>query len=185
MNEQTKPQMMLTDAPESLSKTAMCEFLTEKGAKGIMDATAISQVLGTITPRTIRYYTANGELKPLNPTERWYIYTKESLADFLLKHPKFAMMKQEGWTVDENTVPLIKDAITNCGWNGLKKYMEEDDIVGDVICKLMSSRRSTACSIKTAICRILNDIWRKLKRDPMIKAVPFDENQSNKQGEQE
>lgn len=183
MNEK-QPQVKLTDAPDVLTKQAMIDFLTEKGAKGIMDAQAMSQILGTITPRTIRYYTARGDLKPLNPTERWYIYTKESLADFLLKHPKFAMQKQESWTIDENTVPLIKDAITNCGWNGLRKYMDEDDIVGDVICKLMNSRKSTQCSLKTAICRILNDIWRKLKRSPVIRTVPPDEAKYNN-GEQQ
>ena len=177
MEEDKKPK--LTDAPENLAKNSIMEYLTELGMKGIVDAYAIAALLGKLTVRTVRYYTNKGELKPINNADRWKVYTKDAVADFLLLHPKFAMQRMATWEIDENTPSVIKDAIHNGGWNGLRKYIPEEDLVMEVIAKLTQSRKTPTgdnCSMRTIICRALNDIWKKVKRDPMFRAQQLNEN---------
>lgn len=178
-DQKTTQTPKVTDAPETPAKKSVMEYLTEIGMKGMLDAFAISTLLGTITPRTVRYYTNKGDLKPLNQNDRWKVYTKDAVADFLLLHPKFAMQRVETWKIDENTPAAIKDAIHNGGWNALLKYIPEEDLVSEVLTRLLNSRRTPAganCTLKTIICRRLSDIWQKVKRDPMFRATQLNEN---------
>ena len=167
-NENKKDTPKLTEAPERLAKASIIAYLRERGAGGIMDAFALSTVLGTITRRTVRYYTTKGELKSCNPGKRGHIYTIEAVADFLLKHPKFAVQKKQGWTVDESTVPIIKECI-HSDWKAMLKHFSEDELVSEVLTKLMTQRQSESVKtdIRIVIRRRLCDIWRKLRRDAM------------------
>lgn len=160
----------LREAPAAFTKVAVREFLEERGMKGLVDSWALATILGTITQRTIRNLTNTGKLKSVNPNSAPFVYTLEAVVDFLMSNPKYIAQRRETWAVTEDTSTLIKKILYK-SWRTMLSFMEEDDVIAEVQCRMLKTPKSE-CSEGRVIIRILGKIYREHKR--RIQTVSLD-----------
>lgn len=169
LTEKTEPKR-LQGAPKAFNKTAIREFLEGRGMGGIVDSWALAEGLGSVSQRTIRNMTNLGKLKAMSP-EPPFVYTIESIIDFLMENPRYIAQRRETWSVTEETSTLIKKIIYK-SWRTMLQFHDEDDLVAEVQYRMLKTPK-TACSEGRVIIAILGKIYREAKRQ--VKTVSLDE----------
>ena len=156
----------LNDAPEAFTATSVREYLAKHGARGVLDIDALSVILGTVSTRTIREHVANGGLKALNqPVGREsYVFALNDVVAWLLKNPKYIAQRRETWEPNEATPNLVR-ALLFKNWKPLTRMMEVDDIVSEVMVRMLTMPKTTSAE-GLVINRTLGKIYRKLRNRP-------------------
>lgn len=160
----------INDAPEAFSPASIREFLVRHGAKGVIEIDALSLILGTASPRTLRRHVQEGALKPLNePIGRAsYVFSLADVISWLMKNPQYIAQRRETWQISEATPALIR-GILHKTWPTLLRFMEEEDIVSEVMVRMLAMPKTTTAE-GLVITRALGKIYREVRRRPGAKS---------------
>lgn len=146
------------DAPEAFTKKNVKAWLISKGAKGIITANGVAYIIG-IHARTVKDAERAGKITPIDKCT----YTLDDVAQWLYENPRHIAQSLPKFEADEETAGMIK-AVLLSNFRGLVRAWdggELDDLVNEVIYRLIQKRRATI-SKTTVVFSICNDIWREL-----------------------
>lgn len=151
--------------PKTFSKKDVVSWLAGIGVVGVTTTAGLSSALGTCSQRIIREKVKQGLLKPIAADARQYVFTAESVADFLIKNPVYACRKER---------PKLE--ITQQRFNELAKHIQNlvhthfrwmlsfsslDDIVADVFEKICKSKAAWNAPDSVVLFRLLTKVARK------------------------
>jgi hypothetical protein len=146
------------------------KLLHSRSIVGVIDSYRLAALLGTVSQRMIRNFTKAGELKPIDNTATYYVYRVESVADWLLKFPQYLFKSRSETSLTMERINELSELTKNYvkkSWRGLLTKMEMEDIVSEVILRIMRMKRRNATDA-TLIYRSLYAIWKKTKREVEI-----------------
>ena len=164
--------------PQTFTRESIVKLLHSKSIVGVIDSYRLSQLLGTISQRMIRNYTKDGQLKALDNTATYYVYRVEDVAAWLLKYPQYLFKTRTDTSLTMDRINELTELTKNYvrkSWKVLLTKMEMEDIVSDVILRIMRMKRRNATDA-TLIYRSLYAIWQKAKREVEIdKAIDVED----------
>lgn len=165
-------QVIKVDAPKQFTKTGVMEYLSKKGATGIMDTRSVAGLLGK-DMQTIRRYVKSGRLKANMEVYNRAVYTLEDIADFILANPSVMCMSRKEFKVTDNVTELIR-RIAYANWKTLTERIGIDDLVSEVTLRILQKKTiADGEDIGGVIQHILADIYRKSNRE--VKTVSLNE----------
>lgn len=165
-----KNQNNLTDAPIAATKSAVKQWLMERGAKGIIATNAVASILG-VSRRVIKNAENDGEFDVLDKCT----YTLDSVAEWLLKHPRYMAQDIKEFEVTEDLYPKVKKILLATSptlvrlWNG-----DVDDLTHEVCCQIAKNSKSSQCSENTIIRRAINNIWHRKSTQQLTQTVSLE-----------
>lgn len=160
----------LENVPQTFTRESIVKLLHSKSIVGVIDSYRLASLLGTISQRMIRNYTKDGQLKPIDGTATYYVYKVEAVADWLLKYPQYLFKTRSDTSLTMERINELTELTKNYvrkSWKGLLTKMELEDIVSEVILRIMRMKRRNA-NDATLIYRSLYAIWKKTKREVEI-----------------
>jgi hypothetical protein len=160
----------LENVPQTFTRDSIVKLLHSKSIVGVIDSYRLASLLGTISQRMIRNYTKDGQLKPIDGTATYYVYKVEAVADWLLKYPQYLFKTRSDTSLTMERINELTELTKNYvrkSWKGLLTKMELEDIVSEVILRIMRMKRRNA-NDATLIYRSLYAIWKKTKREVEI-----------------
>ena len=167
----------LTDAPITATKAAVKQWLIDKGAKGIISTNAVASLLG-ISRRVVKNAENDNAFVVLDKCT----YSLDSVAEWLLKHPRYMVQKVSGIELTEDLYGKVKKIILQTSPTLLKLWNNDlDDLTHEVCCQIAKNSKSSSCSETTIIRRAINNIWHRKSTQQMTQTVSIETLRSNQQ----
>lgn len=167
----------LTDAPIAATKTAVKQWLIERGAKGIISTNAVASILG-VSRRVVKNAENENQFTILDKCT----YTLDSVAEWLLKHPRYIAQDIKGFEVTEELYPKVKQILLATSptlvrlWNG-----DVDDLTHEVCFQIAKNSKTSQCSENTIIRRAINNIWHRKSTQQMTQTSSIENLGGNQQ----
>jgi len=164
VRSECKPRDMF-DAP-NFSHRSIIQWLTEKGAKGIINARGVAYIIGC-SLRVVKDAERAGFLKPIDKAT----YQLESVAQWLMKNPRFIAQSQPSWEVDEKMLSDIRNILLARHQTLIAKYNGDVEELVQEIAFRLSRKRRVNISASTAIFSVIADLIRKNNRRPELVPI--------------
>ncbi len=164
----TVTKRAITDAPDSFTKKGAIDWLTAKGAKGIITAHAVATILG-VGYRVVKDAERAGYIPAIDKCT----YRLDDVAEWLLQNPRFMAQSHAKYAVTDETAKTARIIILK-SWRALLKYWELDDLIAEVCYRIIQQKKTSECSESLIITRVLAKIWREMKARHINKTVSLD-----------
>lgn len=186
--ETTKSNIL--PGPKTFSKKDVVAWLAELGVIGVTTTAGLASALGTCSQRIVREKIKQGDLKPIDPLAKQFVFTTEAIADFLIKNPVYtcrkATPKHEITQERFNELASHIRNITSRHFRWMLEFTTMDDIVADVFARICKSRSEWNAPDSVVLFRILNKVARKflnkhaeIPTDPTeLEQIPDDTNEN-------
>lgn len=163
--------------PKTFTKKDVLLWLSELGVIGVTTTAGLSSALGTCSQRIIREKIKQGDLKPIDPTAKQFVFTTDAIADFIIKNPVYACRKatprHEITQERFNELASHIKNIANRHFRWMLNFTTMDDIVADVFARIVKSRSEWNAPDSVVLFRFLNKVARKyLLKHPEIPTDP-------------
>lgn len=158
---------------KTFDKRGMLAWLSEIGFGAITNTNEIKEKLkGALSERMLRQRTANGELKAMQSpgTTRKYTYMLEDVADFLLRYPQYATMRNKEYKNEMTGAritrlsQIIETEVTQ-RWDALKKYMDISEAKSEALSIILEMKRSLVQDDQALVNIALMRLFKKAKAD--------------------
>lgn len=161
----------LTDAPAIFSKNGIREWLTERGAKGLMSASAIATIIG-VTPRVIKNAEARGDLSIVDKST----YPIESVIEWLYANPRYIRQNVRYWQVTEETYPRVKEILQRQYKRMIELWNNDvDELTAEVCYRMGRMPMSSPVKETTVIFRTINNLWHEKQTRTIARSVSLDQ----------
>lgn len=166
----------LTDAPAVFSKAGIRDWLLERGAKGLMSASAIAAIIG-VTPRVIKNAEARKDLSVVDKST----YPIESVIEWLYANPRYIRQNVRYWQVTEETYPKVKQILLHQYKRMIELWNNDvDELTAEVCYRMGRMPMSSPVKETTVIFRTINNLWHEKQTRTIAKCVSLD--QMNEKG---
>jgi len=146
------------DAP-SYSLRSVMEWLIGHGACGIINTRGVAYIVGC-SMRVVKDAERRGEIKAIDKCT----YKLESVAQWLMKHPRFISQSEPGWEIDEARLSDIRNLLVSKHQALIAMFHDDaEELVQEVAYRLMNYKK-TRCSFSTAVYSVVAKIARDEKR---------------------
>jgi len=155
----------VSEAP-GFSYRSVMQWLAERGAKGIINTRCVAYIVGC-SLRTVKNAERNGEIKAIDKCT----YELDSVARWLMKHPRFLAQDRPSWNIDEKAMADIRNIVVSKHQTLIQMFNNDvDELVQEIACRLLKKKKGK-CSFSTAVYSVIGYIKREnLHR---IKTVPI------------
>ncbi len=185
---QTKSNIL--PGPKTFSQKDVIAWLGELGIIGVTTTAGLSSALGTASQRILREKVKQGQLKPIDPTAKQFVFTAASIADFLIKNPVYTCRKAcPKIKLSEERFNELTGHIKNLAYRHFKwvlNFTTIEDLVADVFAKIVKSRSEWNAPDSVVLFRLLTKVVRKYQSKQMeiptdpteLEQIPDDTNEN-------
>lgn len=170
-----KSSNKLTDAPNATTKAAVKQWLIERGAAGIISTNAVATLLG-ISRRVVKNAENDNAFEVLDKCT----YSLDSVAEWLLKHPRYMVQKVKGIELTEELYEKVKKVIQQTSPTLLKLWNDDlNDLAHEVCYQISKNSKGALCSETTIIRRAINNIWHRKSTQQLTQTVSMETLRNN------
>lgn len=168
----------LTDAPAVFSKDGIRDWLTERGARSIMSASAVATIIG-VTARVIKNAESRQELSSIDKST----YPIESVVQWLYANPRYIRQNVRYWQVTEDTYPKVREILQRNYRRMIELWNNDvDELTAEVCYRMTKMPMSSPVKETTVIFRTINNLWHEKNTQTIARGISL--NQLQEEGMQ-
>lgn len=147
----------VADAPESLTKTGVKDWLVKNGAAGIISAAAAANIVGC-SKRIIKNAEKDKQLKSVSPG----VYLIDDLCCWLISKPKYLAQGVPRWEITLELREHVKRELLARFNFFVRNYKDGlEDLISEVCLIIAKKKKLKTVQESTVINSAIIDLWRK------------------------
>lgn len=168
--EEIEKKRVISDAPTAFNKTAIKEWFIQNGAKGIIKASSLANILG-VSRRTIANAQRSGKLKNIGKC----VFDLNDVVEWSLANPRMLGQDVDYWQVTEELVRHVKNTLNSKHQTFIRVWNNDvDDLTSEVCCAIAKKRKINGVDETYVINSTIISLWRKAKVRNLDKNISLE-----------